>query len=487
MRAGIRRILLARAVVVATAVIVATAGCTTADRAGGTAPQGPRILTFAQPNRGDPPAQLTHWADEVNRLTNGSIQVRFENGWRAGEASAMTNTLEDVKSGKVDLAWLGPQELDRRGVTSFQALVAPMLVDSYDLEGAVFAQGIPKEMLTGLDKIDLVGIGVLPGPLRHLLGITSTFTETRDFVGKTIGVSLSVLAEQTIKALGGIPKGPPFSSALTDVDAIEAHVGAVTGNGYEAYAKALTGNLNLWPRPLIIVTGKSLDDALSAQQRQALRLAVDNLLTFGLTSSRTEDEDSLTALCGTGLPIASVDEKGMAAFRQKLDPVYASLRMDPTNARFLQRIDALKKKVGAPPDRLDCSRDDKAAGAVPNGIYEHPVTPADVAHYCRPDDPSATAFSNLPATGLILQLQVNGEHLVQSGYPVGRPTAKEVGWIGTYRTYRNILELIEDRHTGGVRLTWSLDGTRLQLRDWHEEDCAGEIVWTSHPWVKVGS
>ena len=52
------------------------------------------------------------------------------------------------------------------GVTSFQPLLAPLLVDSHDLQAAVFEAGIPAEMIAGLDDIDLAGIGVLPGPMR---------------------------------------------------------------------------------------------------------------------------------------------------------------------------------------------------------------------------------------------------------------------------------------------------------------------------------
>ena len=471
----------------AAVVLMATTTACNVDRAGGTAVQEVRVLTFAQPNAGDPPADLTHWADEVNRLTDGHVRVEFRNGWHLGEAVSATASLDDVKAGKVDLAWVGPQVLELVGVTSFQALLAPMLVDSYDLERAVFEDGIPKQMLSGLGKAGLVGIGVLPGPLRRILGITSAFVAPRDFVGKVIGMGQTALTVQTIAALGGTLKAPPFSASLDGLDGLEAHLGAITGNGYQAFAKAVTGNLNPWPRPLVIVAGESVYATLSPQQQQALTQAVDTVVPDALESSRVDDDDSAAVLCSSGFTIASVDEEGMAAFRKALEPVYASLRKDPTNATFLQRIEALKKSVGAPPERVDCARSRDAGGAIPNGTYEHPVTSADIEKYCRPDDPTAAAFSNLPATGLTLQLDVNGQRLIESEFPVGQPTAKEVGWTGTYRAYRNTFELIEDRHPAPLVMTWSLDGQRLQLIDWPADDCAGEIVWTSHAWVRVGS
>jgi hypothetical protein len=52
------------------------------------------------------------------------------------------------------------------GVTSFQALQAPMLIDSYSLERAVIASSIPGQMLQGLNKVGVHGLGVVADGLR---------------------------------------------------------------------------------------------------------------------------------------------------------------------------------------------------------------------------------------------------------------------------------------------------------------------------------
>ena len=44
-----------------------------------------------------------------------------------------------VAAGQVDLGWSGTRVFDTMGVTSFQALHAPMLIDSYALQHAVIA------------------------------------------------------------------------------------------------------------------------------------------------------------------------------------------------------------------------------------------------------------------------------------------------------------------------------------------------------------
>lgn len=49
-------------------------------------------------------------------------------------------------SGTADLAWVRTQVFETLGVESFQALTAPMLIDSYPLE-QVLASDIPGRML----------------------------------------------------------------------------------------------------------------------------------------------------------------------------------------------------------------------------------------------------------------------------------------------------------------------------------------------------
>ena len=147
----------------------------------------PRVLTMAHPNGGVPGPALASWADEVSRRSGGTLEIEFANGWRLGEPAYEAATIEDVRAGEIDMAWVGARAFDHVGVNSFQALVAPMLVDSYELQAAVFEAGIPEQMLEGLDEIELAGIGVLPGPMRKVLGVSKPFVRPADFAGAIVG------------------------------------------------------------------------------------------------------------------------------------------------------------------------------------------------------------------------------------------------------------------------------------------------------------
>ena len=174
------------AALAASAILLTACSGSSSDKAGGTEERDPVVLVFAS-FTGDIPPQLQEFAGEVARRSGGTLRIEFEPEWRAGDPDAERGTIEDVKAGKADMAWVGARVFDRLDVTSFQALLAPLLVDSYELEGRVFESGIPTNMLEGVEELGVVGIGVLPGPMRRLLGVSHPFLQPSDFDGQVIG------------------------------------------------------------------------------------------------------------------------------------------------------------------------------------------------------------------------------------------------------------------------------------------------------------
>src|SRR5918999_4751532 len=84
------------------------------DKAGGAAEIEPHVLTIAQANH-QPPDQLVSWAEEVRERSGGTLTIKFENSWRMGQADYESSTIDDVRDGKVDIAWVGARVFDRVG------------------------------------------------------------------------------------------------------------------------------------------------------------------------------------------------------------------------------------------------------------------------------------------------------------------------------------------------------------------------------------
>jgi TRAP-type C4-dicarboxylate transport system substrate-binding protein len=447
-----------------------------ADRLGGQGESQPVTLVFANPNF-DRPAQMQVFADEVSDRTGGTVTIGFRDAWRQGEVDYESRTVADVEAGEVDLAWVGARIFDELGVNSFQALLAPMLIDSHDLQAAVFAAGIPADMLAGLEPLDVVGLGVLPGPLRKLVGIDHAFVSPDDFTGQVVGVQASVVADQTFAALGATTIDKPSGAALDGVDAYEQQFHSIAGNQYWEVADYVTTNVNLWPRPLVTFINAETLKALSEEQQQALRDAAAAVAPGAIEASRAEDGNGAATICNSDMTMVTVSDDELTALRAAVEPVYDELRSDATTAGLLDEIEALKAEVGAPPDGAACMEGDEAAGpstlnptstneSALDGVYESVRGPGD-SEEC-----------NLGPEEQTLRLEVgDGEYTLSfDGVPAN------VGQV----------EVVEDHvtFTEEISARWSFDGTTLTFNEIEGADglpaaCEVALVWGAQPWERV--
>lgn len=476
-------------VATAAALVLSATACTAVDRAGGKADQSVTTLTFAQPNDQEPPDQLAAWADRVEEVSDGTVVIEFENGWRLGEVAYEVDTLADVKAGKVDLAWVGARAFDRVGVTDFQALLAPLAVDSHDLQAAVFEAGIPDEMLAGVQAAGVQGIGVLPGPMRKVLGVDHAFVSPEDFTDQLVGMQDSAQSEETFSTLGASATALPSGADISEVDGYEQQLSSIYGNGYYADAGYVTANVNLWPRPLVLVANPDSYDGLTDAQREALATASEQSVLGSLDASRAEDAESVEDLCVEGIELVEASASQLDGLIQALGPVYARLGADPKSAAWLKQIVQLKQKVAAPPDSVRCEGSDEpsAPGVLPDGTYRTTLTKEAILAGCKPGDLGAEAMLSGEVVDLVFENEVTGDRITQYYYPVGEPEERAPGWRGSYRTFRHTFELLEEGVDEPLSATFDFDGKSLLLTDMRTEFCDHKVVWTGHPWELVAS
>ena len=129
------------------AAAVAAGGCLGgggSDKAGGEQAGDAVVLRLA--NR-DSSLDLDEYVDAVERLSDGSIRIELENGWRERQVEYEPRTIEDVRDGRVEMAKINARAFDTVGVDSLQPLVAPFAVDSYALQREVLRSGLATDML----------------------------------------------------------------------------------------------------------------------------------------------------------------------------------------------------------------------------------------------------------------------------------------------------------------------------------------------------
>lgn len=474
-----RRTLAAVSTAVLLALSLAACSASTGDRAGGDAGATVRVLTLASINDGVPP-ELAAWAAEVHRRSEGTLEIDVQQGWRAGDPSAEAGLVADVVAGKADLAWVGSRALDRVGVIRFQPLVAPFLIDSQALQAAVFSAGIADRMVAGVDSPDLIGLGVLPGPMRKVLGVAKPFLRPGDFAGQVVGMQDGDVAAQTLAALGAIPRAVPGGAGLAGLGGYEQQLASIWGNHYELTAGYVTGNLDLWPRPLVLFGAQRVVASLTSEQQEALRGAATASLPATSSAARAEDADAVGTLCASGMAMPVASGPDLEALRAAVQPVYDRLDTDPRNRDVIAQIAALKEGLAAPPDVAGCSNaraesptssgTPSSADSPPEGTYQLTLTDAE-ARRCPGHERDV---------GGSLELELRNGSVHQYGQRPGH--AREIGWAGTYRAFRDRFELTEG--TGAVMSAlWRFDGGALQLSDLQHGECEDAVVWTTHPWV----
>jgi TRAP-type C4-dicarboxylate transport system substrate-binding protein len=451
------------------------------NKAGGDESSQPVVLTLANTS-GTVHGQLDVFADEVARLSDGTLRIEFATEWRHGDPNAEPGTIEDVKEGKVDMAWVGARVFDTLGVRSFQPLLAPLLVDSYDLQARVFEEGIPEQMLPGVEELGVVGIGVLPGPMRKVLGVSHPFLGPSDFAGQVIGGADNELTRMTFHALGAEVQGVPAGGSLEGLDGLEQQLDSIWGNRYNKGTRAVTANLNLWPRPLVILADKDVFESLTPDQQAVLREAATVAIPGALEASRAEDEEAARNLCRRGLPFVTASAEDLAELRSALEPVYEQIAADPDAETALDAISGLKSQVAAAAESpLVCSADSSsvASGLIPDGTYEMTMT--------REEALRGGAELEAEYDITLFRVTFDGGDVDIVEFLGGPGGQAESGGHWTYSTYRDRVEITALDSGYTITGRWSFDGSALTFTEVEPADDAA--IWALHPWVRtdVGS
>jgi TRAP-type C4-dicarboxylate transport system substrate-binding protein len=359
---------------VGVAAIVA-AGCSgglgNADKAGGSGE--PAVLRLA--GRDDPSVDLgtAYFVKRVGELSGGTVRIEVVLRWGGTDPTVEQNIVRGVAEGKVDLGSVGTRVFDTLGVHSFQALSAPMLIDSYPLEQAVIASDIPARMLEGLGTLKVTGLAVLGDGLRKPIAVEGPLLGPADWKGITFSAFRSQAQAAAVRALGA-RSTDLWSTALYsaiakgEVQGLESNLLVYQFAGRQASAPYVTANVNLWPRPVALVANPDRLSRLTGEQRGWLRQAAEDAAAHS-TSLVEHENQIVTDLCQAGARFANASEADLAALRRAFLPVYGVLEQDPQTKSFIARIEALKQSTPAgAPLAIPETCTGPAPGSAPGGL-----------------------------------------------------------------------------------------------------------------------
>jgi TRAP-type C4-dicarboxylate transport system substrate-binding protein len=426
---------------------------------------------------------IERFVSQVEARSGGNLRVKAVSRWGDYADDAEQQVVRAVAAGKADLGWAGARVFDTMGVTGFQVLQAPMLIDSYALEQAVVASDLPGQMLQGLDKVGVRGLGVLPDGLRKPVAVKHPVLGLGDWRGITFGTLKSQGQAQAIRSLGATPMEVfrrSRNQALLDgrLQGLEMDLFVYEHGGPVQPAPYVTANVTLWPQMDVLFANPDRLGRLTEQQRGWLQQAAQDA-AGRVAALADRDAQSLKNACRSGARFANASPADLAALRGAFASVYASLERDPQTKAFIERIQALKRSTSAeaplaiPAGCTGTAPQQPAAsaGTAPadlNGTYRYLLTKEDAR---KVGDPEVDQFPHVNTVKL-------------------RDGKVEGGCFGQGATYSVSGDQItfnspESGYT--MTFTFSVDGKgNLHLTPAPSVEKGDALECSYKPWTKIG-
>ena len=436
-----------------------------------------------------------YFVDQVRKRSHGALRIEVAPGWGGKGPDAEQQVVRDVAAGTIELGWVGTSVFDTLGDTDFQALTAPMLIDSNPLQRAVLDSDIPAQMLAGLDRLGVQGLAVLGDGLRKPIAVNGPLLRPDDYRGITFSAFRSAEHVAAIAALGAIAtdKGVDVA-ALRDgaIDGFEKGLRIYEINGYGYLAPYVTANVNLWPYTVALIANPDTLSGLTKTQRGWLTDAAIDAETRS-TDLTDDDPELLVRLCAEGSRLADASPSDLAAMRDAFAPEYETLRRDPTTKRFIDEINSLKgttdsgREFDIPADctgraaTTPASSTSVVAVASPlDGTYRWTITAADALAHGTPGDKTPESQATFPS---VFSMTMNGGHWTLKLRDASGSGEEDTG------IYTVEGEKVNFHWNGNVlsfAYTIDSDGT-LHLAAQDPMDPGDKFVWSTNPWTKIDS
>jgi len=429
---------------------------------------------------------IEYFVSRVRERSGGNVRVQVASPWGDYADDAEQQVVRAVATGKVDLGWAGTRVFDTMGVTSFQALQAPMLIDSYALQQAVIATEIPAQMMEGLSEVGVRGLGVLADGLRKPVAVEYPMLGAADWRGITFGTVKSQGQAQAIRSLGATPVEVfrrSRNEALKDgqLQGFEMNLFQYERTALAQPAPYVTANVTLWPQMDVLLANPGRLARLTEQQRGWLEQAAQDAAgrSAALADRANRDAQGAKNACQSGARFANASQADLASLREAFVPVYASLEQNPQTKAFIQRIQTLKRSTpveallaipsgctGRAPAHPAASTGTAPAGL--NGTYRYLLTKEDAR---KVGDPEADEFPFL-ATVKLHDGQVEGGCFGQGA---------------TYSVAGDRIAFDAPEYGYSMTFTFSVDGKgNLHLTPVPPMDKGDAFQCSYKPWTRIG-
>ena len=217
-------------------------------------------------------------------------------------------------------------------MTTLRALNTPFLVTTEELVNEIVSGDLAGELMSGLDAADVVGLALFPEGFRHPFAYGDPLLGPDDYAGAVMRAPTSATTAAMFEALGATTNDDEFDPAT--------HTG-VESSYLLGPPGTATGNVTFFPKVNSLVVNADVWAELTEDQQAILNGAAAATRDWAIDEVPS-DHDAAVARCEEGFAIALASDDDLAALVEATAPVVTELREDPTTARLIDEITALR-------------------------------------------------------------------------------------------------------------------------------------------------
>jgi TRAP-type C4-dicarboxylate transport system substrate-binding protein len=442
-----------------------------------------------------------YFARAVAQRSHGALKVAVDvHSYPSAVPANEARLVAALRAGQVGFSFQPARDWAAAGLPGFEALDAPFEVTTVRASDRLAASPVAGALLREFSSIGLVGLGLVPSEPRQILSTRPLFGPAA-FRGIRVRITDNPQTAAMIKAIGARPVqglsagqvgGMLRSGALTGVENAPEYI---LTNSYNAEAPYLT-SYALIPKFETLVATRRAWQALTAAQRAAVRQAIAATLAHAQQVLWVREFDELGQLCGSGMVLDQPSPGQLAALAHDAGSPPASAKVAAMMRMIRAGVPGIGPQVSPIPVPAQCrtaqtvaqaislhrlslpQRSNTQGATIPPGTYVTTDTVADfrAGGQYGPD-------WNKPAT-FTWRLRPNGSYTLtqRPAYPDTPPEGGHYVVHGDKVTF--IWNPTADQTAQTVR--WSYFKGQLTFSLVDVQDLGNKIIYTAHPWHKVG-
>jgi len=281
------------------------------------------------------------FAKEIQTRSGGAMKVNI---FPLAQLGGELKMIQGTRTGTQDMVITGGAPLENTA-REFAVLSFPYLFRDYDHALAVMEGQIGQDMLAGLNKYNLIGLGFAAPIERNIFTNGKRITQAADMIGLKIRVIQGQGFVKTYEALGAQPTPMAYSELYTAlqngaVDAGENSPDNFVQDKFIEVSKTYTMAKVMY-MPALMLMSASRYNGLTPDQQTIVREAASIALKAAHRHHEKNYADNMQVIKSRGIEIIEPD---LDSFRATRETVHASLLDSmPQTKPWYEKIKVLEK------------------------------------------------------------------------------------------------------------------------------------------------